>query len=1127
MTLNQNYKQIIAISMKRTLRNAAIAVALAGVYALPASAAQPAVTDGLVAQWDFDETSGLIASESINGLDGDLMGFDDDSSHWVPGKVGGAISFNGDNNIIAPDDPVIGGDIASSMTLMTWFNSNVPLDAGGAGNRMLEKSNSYFLLQGIVPGGMNFLVKNPGNVTAGIGDSLDGGVWYHIAGVVDGDEIRIYLNGELKGTAAINGPVTDAQLPLYIGSDDSGNHFNGMMDQLLIYNRALSEEEINAVIAGDGGDGGNVNQGTAPSIVSAPQGTTAFEGGTLTLSVTANGTSPFRYLWYRGDEILRSQTSATLVITDVTPGDAGEYSVVVSNDHGEVRSDTASVSITPVTGLDTGRVAYWSFNESNGGTAADGSSNSNDGELLGFAGNAFTNAQVDNGLDFDGAGAFVAVNDSDSLNALTGEASIAFWVNLRSYGELEDVGNYTRESSYILRKGNHLGLRIVNDPGTVTRTFTVRSGAGNDGGGVAKGGWEINAPQGSIQLDEWQHITVVYRNGTITLYRNGIPMAEPADGSLGAPNDLPLTIGSYDDVDTALRYLNGTLDELSIWQRPISEAEVLELAGKDIEGAPVVEVQPAAQKKLEGTSTTFSVVATGLRPVSYQWMHKGQAIEGATGRQLTLTRILPADAGAYTVEISNAKGSATSEPAVLTVEELGSITSGLALHLTFDETSGTTLEDSSGNNNTATLSNFEEGAYQPGVIGGSLFFDGDNDFGEVPHSDSLSLAAEATVSVWLNPVLFSGGSDFDRVIRKDVNYDFVLINGGVARVHGIGKTPYSSPGGTVDAEIWQHFAYVARNGTIQWYKNGEPVGDPVNGRLGELTTMPLVLGNYEIEDDNWINRPYQGGMDDLGIWQRALSSNDILSIYANGLSGKPLSEELDPISIQSLGADGGNLTLNFFTPFTTRTHVVQMKASINDPWSDLDGLNMQDLGDGNFTTTFAAPENAGFYQIVSLPPPPVFEDDFESGAPGWTHGGSQDEWELGTPTSGPNSAASGSNAYATDLDGNFEQNSDAWLLSPVIDLTEVPIANLTFSEFHQVDTDIEFHNVSVNVLDESGNLIEQVWVMAGATNAWTNRSVRLAGANAGRKIRLEFRLVTDSVGEGAGFYIDDVVVAPN
>ena len=79
------------------------------------------------------------------------------------------------------------------------------------------------------------------------------------------------------------------------------------------------------------------------------------------------------------------------------------------------------------------------------------------------------------------------------------------------------------------------------------------------------------------------------------------------------------------------------------------------------------------------------------------------------------------------------------------------------------------------------------------MIGGALFFDGDNDFGEVAHDEALNLSTEATVSVWLRPVLFSGGSDFDRVIRKDVNYDFMLINGGVARAHGIGKTPYSSP----------------------------------------------------------------------------------------------------------------------------------------------------------------------------------------------------------------------------------------------------------------------------------------------------------------------------------------------
>jgi hypothetical protein len=1107
--------------MKQSLLHAACLAALVG-GTLSGSAAEVPVTDGLVAQWEFDETSGLTASDSVSGNNGDLINFAGDDSQWVLGRNGGAISFDGSTHIEVPDDPSIGGDITTSMTLMTWFKSNVELAANGAGNRMLEKSNSYFLLQGVANGGMNFLVKDAGaNKTAGIGETLNADVWYHITGVVDETEIRVYINGELKNTVDISGPVDDAQLPLFIGSDDSGNHFNGLMDQLLIYNRAVSEEEITEIITSSEPAG-------APVVTTEPQSTTVFEGSTLSLRVVADGEQPFSYLWYRGDEILRSQTTDNLVITDATTTDEGEYTVVVSNAIGEIRSGSAPVNVTPVTGLDTGRVAYWSFDASSGSTASDGSSNSNDGELLGFSDNGFASAQVNNGLNFDGFGAFVAVNDSVSLNQITSEASIAFWINLRSYGEIEDAGTYTRASSYILRKGNHLGIRIANDPGTVTRTLTVRSSDGNDGGGVAKGAWELNAPQGSLLLDEWQHFTVVYKNGMVTMYQNGIPLSEPAEGTLGTPNDLPLTIGSYDDVDTVLRFLNGSLDELSVWQRPISEEEILDLAGKDITGAPVIEVQPVAQKKLEGTSVTFSVVATGMRPVTYQWMHKGQTIEGATKRQLTLNRLLPPDAGAYSVLITNTQGEATSENAILNIEELGAITSGLAAHFTFDETSGSTINDVTDNTMSGTLFNFDAGAFQTGVVGGSLFFDGIDDFVEIPHSDLLNLTTDATVSVWLNPFLFSGGSDFDRVIRKDVNYDFVLINGGVARVHGIGKTPYSSPANTVDPDIWQHFAYVARGGTIQWYKNGEPIGTALTGQLGELNTLPLVLGNYEIEDADWINRPYQGGMDDLGIWQRALSANDILSIYANGLNGKPLSEELDPISIQSFGTDGGNITLSFFTPFSNRSHVVQAKESIGSPWSDLEGLSMQDLGDGTFSTTFNAPESMGFYQIVSLPPPPVYEDDFESGAPGWTHGGSQDEWELGTPSSGPTGAVSGTNVYGTDLDGNFESNTNAWLLSPVIDLTEVPIANLSFTEFHAVDIEIDFHNVSVNILDgDSDDLIQQVFLQAGATADWTQRNIRLAGPNAGRKIRIEFRLITDTVEPNVGFYIDDVIVTPN
>ena len=135
-------------------------------------------------------------------------------------------------------------------------------------------------------------------------------------------------------------------------------------------------------------------------------------------------------------------------------------------------------------------------------------------------------------------------------------------------------------------------------------------------------------------------------------------------------------------------------------------------------------------------------------------------------------------------------------------------------------------------------------------------------------------------------------------------------------------------------------------------------------------------------------------MDDLGIWQRSLSSNDILSIYANGLNGKHLSEEMDPISIESINAEGQNLTITFFTPFYTRTHSLESKSDLGQAWMAVDGVNLVDLGEGRYRTTVSAADPQGFYQVVSLPPPPVFSDDFESGAEGWTHGGSQDEWEL-------------------------------------------------------------------------------------------------------------------------------------
>ncbi len=1097
----------------------------------PLAQAQISIREGLVAEWNFDESSGLEASDSAGSNTGSLVGFDGSDSQWIDGKVGGAIQFDGASYVEVPDAPSIGADVTGGLTVMAWFRSDIPLEASGAGNRMLEKGNNYFFLQGVQPGGMNLLVKNGGsNFTAGIGESLEADQWYHIAGVFDGSTASTFIDGELKGSVDVPGPIDNSSLPLRIGSDDSGNFFTGAMDQVMIWKRPLSSVEIRAVMNGEF----ELPEGGPPSITAQPEAQTLFEGGTAALSVRADGAGDLRYLWFKDGEPLRAETDRELIIPDAAPSDRGEYSVRVQGALGETMSEAVTLSVTPVTGLDTGRIAYWPFDASSGSTAADESGEQNNGDLLGFPGGneTWTDAQVNNGLTFDGISSVVAVPDSDSINQIGEEATFSFWINLQSYGELESAGNFDRTTSYILRKGNHLGIRVISDPGTVTRTLAVRAGGNTDPGSVPRKGWEANAPQGSVELDVWQHFTIVYKGGEISFYKNGFPIGTPAEGTLGDPNSELLTLGNYDDIETALRYLNGTLDELTIWARPLREAEILEIAGKDVASAPQVEVQPISQKKLEGTTTEFKIVATGKRPVSYQWLKDGSPIEGATSNLLSLTRVTPDDAGTYSVVVTNELGENTSEAAELVIEELGAITSGLVAHYTFDGIVDGSITDDSDNALNGTLRNFADDPIDAGVIGGAIAFDGEDDHIEIPHNDLLTLGSDATVSVWLNPVLFSGGSDFDRVFRKDVNYDFVLINGGVARVHGVSKTPYSSPSDTVTAEAWQHFAYVVKNGTIQWYRNGEAVGNPLNGRLGEGNANPLVLGNYEVEpsEGNWINRPYQGLMDDLGIWQRALTANDLASIYQNGLNGKPLSEELDPVSIQSISPDGDQVRLQFFTPFSKRDHIVQTKASADDAeWSDLTDISPTDLGDGIYEVNVPVPaDGVGFFQIASVPPPPIFFDDFESGAPGWTTGGSKDEWELGTPSNGPGSAFSGSNAYGTDLDGDFEPFTEAFLRSPEIDLTNVSVANLRFAEFHSVDTEIDFHSVVVNVIDPRNNtIIQEVFSAAGSTSGWTQRTIRLSGPSVGAKVKIEFILFTDDFNPLPGFYIDDVEIREN
>ena len=86
---------------------------------------------------------------------------------------------------------------------------------------------------------------------------------------------------------------------------------------------------------------------------------------------------------------------------------------------------------------------------------------------------------------------------------------------------------------------------------------------------------------------------------------------------------------------------------------------------------------------------------------------------------------------------------------------------------------------------------------------------------------------------------------------------------------------------------------------------------------------------------------------------------------------------------------------------------------------------------------------------------------------------------------------------------------------------------MTFEEWRNVDPDPAFHGTVVNVVDPTTlNVIQQLWLAAGATAGWEQRVLPLPTQALGRNVIIEFRLYCDGFNLLEGWYIDDVKILP-
>ena len=219
-----------------------VSLALAGRFLLFGSCAWGSAP-GLVAAYGFEEGGGTSVSDvSGNGHTGTISG----ASRTAQGRYGGALSFNGSNNLVTVGaSPLL--NLTSGMTLEAWIN---PTAASGARDVLIKEGANVDIYNLYA---RNWRGRPESNVYAGganrtaEGTTLPTNTWSHLAGTYDGATLRLYVNGVQVASAAYSGTIGTSSGPLRIGGNSLwGEYFQGTIDEVRVYNRALTVSEIQA-----------------------------------------------------------------------------------------------------------------------------------------------------------------------------------------------------------------------------------------------------------------------------------------------------------------------------------------------------------------------------------------------------------------------------------------------------------------------------------------------------------------------------------------------------------------------------------------------------------------------------------------------------------------------------------------------------------------------------------------------------------------------------------------------------------------------------------------------------------------------------------------------------------------
>ncbi len=275
----------------------------------------------------------------------------------APGEVGQAFGFDGTNGYVQiPDAPELN---PTNLTIEAWVLFSA-LDSAGAGD---SPPGQQYIVFKQNSAGTNFEGFSLGKTRTGSGDAFSftvssaygetvslqsttlvvTGVWYYVAAARDASFTSLYVNGQLESQTNVDFPQDYGTNDLFFGSsgDPSWDHkFAGLLDEVSLYSRALSADEINAIY-----NAGAAGKCLEASLTAQPQSQTVLAGSNVSFAVAAQG-SALSYQWlFNGTNVLAGATAASLMLSNVQPTDAGSYTVVVTNLASSITSAVAVLTV--------------------------------------------------------------------------------------------------------------------------------------------------------------------------------------------------------------------------------------------------------------------------------------------------------------------------------------------------------------------------------------------------------------------------------------------------------------------------------------------------------------------------------------------------------------------------------------------------------------------------------------------------------------------------------------------------------------------------------------------------------------------------------------------------------------